>query len=253
MTRYSLALAALAACLFSSHAATAWAQAADQIEPYTGPPVYLEETTESVPASVVGNTVDRVKYDNDQLRIERGLTKYSDNSMVSNGPYREFYRDGQQFVDGQFSNGDPVGEWTYWHPNGQLAKKVTYQQGQPDGQIEARRADGTLESRRSFAAGKRNGVWETYADDGETRLTEAAYEAGKPAGVWKWWYANGSPQREMPFVEGKADGLATEWAESGAKRAEISFSNGKRHGLSTQWTADGREIKQQYAEGKPVE
>ncbi|TWT38154.1 MORN repeat variant [Posidoniimonas corsicana] len=245
---------ALAVLLSVGAAGVAWSQEkpSAKIEPYTGPAVYLEESSESVPATVVGSDVQTTKYDNGKVRIERGLTKYSDNSLVSNGVYREFYPNGQQFVDGQYNSGDPAGEWSYWHPNGQLAKKVTYEQGKPTGTIELHREDGTLEARRSFAAGKRDGVWENFAADGETRLAEYAYAEGVPTGTWKWWYESGKPQRELSYQDGKTEGIATEWAEDGSKRAEVPFRDGKRHGVATQWTADGREISQKYEDGKPV-
>lgn len=254
MTRYSFAPSFLALVCSCCVAGVAWSQGRSdtEIRPYTGPPVYLEENSDAVPAAVVGSDVQTTKYDNGKTRIERGLTKYSDNSLVSNGVYREFYESGQQFVDGQYVDGDPTGEWTYWHPNGELAKKVTYEQGQPNGTIEAFRADGTLEARRNFKIGKRDGVWEDFAADGKTRLAEYSYSENEPTGTWKWWYESGEPQRELSYQDGKAEGIATEWAEDGSKRAEVPFRDGKRHGVATQWTADGREISQKYEDGKPV-
>ncbi|TWT74572.1 MORN repeat variant [Posidoniimonas polymericola] len=250
--RFDSPVLAVLCCL--SAAGVAWSQGSSdlKIKAYDGPAIYLEESADEVPAQVVGNSVQRDTYDNGKPKIERGLTKYSDNSLVSNGIYREYYRDGQQFVDGQFVDGQPTGEWTYWRPNGELAKKVTFQDGLPDGQVEVHRADGTLEARRSFKLGKRDGTWETYADNGETLITEHAYTEGVRSGTWKWWYENGNPMREASFDNGVMTGVAVEWAEDGSKRAEIPFREGKRHGVAKQWTADGREIAQTYEDGKPV-
>jgi antitoxin component YwqK of YwqJK toxin-antitoxin module len=223
-----------------------------KIEPYTGEPIYLESPPAPVPAKEVENSVKTEKYDNGKVWIERGVTRFSDNSLVSNGVYKEFYRDGQQFVEGQFTDGVPTGEWTYWRPNGQVAKKVTHKQGQPDGQVELLREDGTLAARKEFQLGKRNGQWETFDATGEKPLTEEHYAGGKPDGTWKWWYESGQLMRQTTFVDGKIDGEAAEWAEDGTQRAVANFKAGKRQGLSTQWMADGQKVEQMYDEGKPV-
>lgn len=251
MPRLFSASVLLAISLLSTSAARA--QSVDvKIEPYTGPPIYLPKAGESVPATEVESSVKKEDYKNGKVWIERGLTRFSDNSFVSDGVYREFYPDGQQFVEGEYDHGEPIGQWTYWRPTGQIAKKVTYKNGQPDGLIELFRADGTLEARKNFAEGKRDGEWETFAEDGQTRLTHHEYRQGTPTGDWKWWYENGQLQRESSFVDGKMNGVAQEWAEDGAKRAEVEFKEGKRHGLSKQWTPDGREVQQQYENGVPV-
>lgn len=254
MTRHWFGSPVLAVLCCLSLSGVAWSQGSSdlKIEAYDGPPIYLEENSEVVPATVVGNTVQRDSYDNGKPKVERGLTKYSDNTLVSNGVYREYYQDGQQFVDGQFVDGAPTGEWTYWRPNGQLAKKVTYDRGRPDGQVEVRRADGTLEARRSYKLGKRDGLWELYAEDGETRIAEEPYTDGVRNGTSKSWFKNGNPLREITFVDGVVNGVALEWAEDGSKRGEVPFRDGKRHGVAKQWTADGREITQTYEDGKPV-
>lgn len=223
-----------------------------KIKPYTGEAIFLDDVPSAVPAARVNNSVKTQNYDNGKVWIERGLTKYSDNSFVSDGVYREFYRDGQQFVEGQYREGEPVGEWTYWHPNGTECKKVAYKAGQPDGTVEYHSLEGVLEARRNFAVGKRAGKWESFDPTGEQLLVEQHYQDSQPVGVWKWWYKNGQLQREAPFEGGKMHGLVKEWKDDGTPRAEANFQEGKRHGLSTQWMLDGRKVEQNYEEGKPV-
>lgn len=223
------------------------------IKPYDGPPIYLDEPADSVPPQPVDTTVTTQTYEDGSTQIERGVTRYSDDTLENHGVYREFYEDGQQFVDGRYDKGKPVGEWTFWRPNGQVAKKVTYKNGTPDGAVELRRADGTLKAKRSYSEGLRHGVWQLYAEDGEQLLREYQYKNGEGDGLWKWWYPSGELLRETPFSNGLVDGVATEYAQDGTKRAEVPFKEGKRHGVATQWLADGRKVQQRYEMGKPVE
>src|SRR3972149_1007078 len=114
------------------------------------------------PPAFVAKQVVSDKYENGQLRIEREIAKYSDNSYRAEGFHREYYSDGQMFLSGQYRNGQRDGEWTYWHPNGTVCRKVTFKNGLPDGSWEVHRADETLSAKRGYNSGKRGGTWGVY-------------------------------------------------------------------------------------------
>ena len=158
------------------------------IEPYTGPPIFLPEGDPPVPPRFVENTTVIDYHDPEtkaKPKVERQIAKYSDGSVKNSGPYREYYGDGQLFVEGAFDDGKASGEWTYYHPSGELAKVVTYVDGDPDGPVEVMREDGTLEAQREYAAGKRQGVWRAYDETGQQLLREEHYVDGKADGVWQ--------------------------------------------------------------------
>lgn len=248
-----LAAVTFSAALVISHVAFAQSPSTStKIEAYDGPPIYLDSPPDPVPATRVTHKVSQHKYDNDQVWIEQGIILMSDDTFASHGVYREFYRDGQQFVDGQYAEGKPAGEWTYWHPNGQLAKKVTYRDGKPDGVVEVFREDGTLKERKSYSAGARDGQWQNFYKDGETTSGEGTYAAGKEDGVWKSWYENGQLHTEISFQDGKMNGVASEWFKDGSPKASINFRDGKRHGMATQWSSDGEKVEINYEEGRPA-
>lgn len=225
------------------------------IEPYTGPPIYLPEPVEPPPAKRVESKSVTDYYDpetKEKARIVRTVVRFSDDSIKSDGEYKEFYRDGQLFVEGQYNLGMRSGEWKYYHSDGSEAKTVIYKDGQVDGAFEVRRADGTLKAKREFSNGKRNGDWVIYADSGEQPLIESHYKDGQPNGVWQVWYSDGTQRRQIPFADGKQNGTLIEWDEEGNKRAEVSFSEGVRDGVARAWAKDGRVIEQTYSEGKLV-
>ena len=224
-----------------------------KIEPYTGPAVFLAEPEEAPDPRFVENRVSKETYEDGTVRVERSVSRYSDDSFVSEGPYSEYYQSGQLFVEGTYRNGAPNGEWTYYHPSGEIAKRVTFKAGQPEGVVESRRPDGTLIARREYLGGKRHGEWKNYAENGEQLRLESSYKAGVPDGVWKTWFPNGQLRRDMTFKEGRRDGVTKEWYESGAKRAEVSFSAGLRDGPSIRWTADGKKTEQVFRGGKLVD
>jgi len=223
------------------------------IEPYTGPPIYLPEGEAPPAPTEVENRIVKENFPGtEKPRFERGIVRYSDDTIVSDGPHKEFFSSGELYVEGAFDNGKAIGKWVFHHPNGKVAKEVTYKDGRPDGEVKLYSEEGKLIARREYAAGLRTGVWDTYSDDGEQKLREENYKDGKADGPFRTWYTNGQLRQETTFVAGKLEGAATEWTRVGDKRAEVSFKNGLKDGMSKLWQADGKVIEQNFAEGKPV-
>jgi antitoxin component YwqK of YwqJK toxin-antitoxin module len=222
-----------------------------KIQPYTGPPIYLDEPEQVAEPTIVDHKKIEDKYeDTGKLRTEREIAYFSDNHIEADGIYREYYPNGQVFVEGKFERGRQEGEWTYYFDNGKTNRKATFKDGQPDGPREIFRADGTLAAKRGFKDGRRDGDWISYDKTGKKPLREEHYVAGKKDGVWKVWYPSGKLKQQISLKDDKRHGTSIEWDENGEKRAEINFVEDKLHGPSTRWFADGRKIVQQYNEGR---
>ena len=77
-----------------------------KIEPYTGPPIYLEEPEQIAKPQIVTRENLPEKYDdNKTIRVEREVAHYSDNNFAADGKYREYYPTGKPFIEGQFKAG----------------------------------------------------------------------------------------------------------------------------------------------------
>lgn len=192
--------------------------------------VYLDEPEVNPPARESRRQKVEDKYDNGQVRFERNVSILSDDTYVNDGPYLEYYPDGQKFCEGNYVKGVMEGEWNYWHPNGELCKTITLKKGKPDGAYEVRRADGTLEGKQSFKNGIRDGEWVTYYSDGKTPKVKANIVDGKVEGERTTYYENGQLRQQSQFKAGQLDGMMTEFDESGKKIAEATFKDGKVQG-----------------------
>jgi antitoxin component YwqK of YwqJK toxin-antitoxin module len=223
-----------------------------KIQPYTGPPIFLDEREQVVAPTLVTTRIETETYKDGKTRIEREISLFSDNHYEANGRYREFYPNGQVFVEGQYNRGRQDGEWTYYYDNGKLNRKATFNNGKPEGPREIFRADGTLMAKRNFAEGQRDGEWVTYDPTGKNPVAEEHYNKGKQDGVWKFWYANGKQRQQLNFKEGVPHGVAIDWDDKGQKRFERTFVDGKLHGTATRWLPDGRKIVQEFDQGKLV-
>lgn len=194
-------------------------------------PVYLDEPTEEPPPSVVTHRKAQGKYENGQLRMEREEAILSDDTVVSDGIYIEYYPDGQKFCEGKYDNGVITGEWQYWHPNGQLCKSIEFKGGKPEGKIEVYREDGTLEGVQQFKNGVRNGEWVSYYDDGKTPKIKVPIEDGKIVGERTTYYPDGTLRQSATFDAGLVDGVVIEYDESGKKVGEAIFEKGQRKAI----------------------
>jgi antitoxin component YwqK of YwqJK toxin-antitoxin module len=226
---------------------------ATTIEHYTGPPIFLDQPEAPPPASLVEKRVDSEKYpDGKTIRYERQVARYSDDHFEADGFYREFYPNGQKFVEGQYKNGRQEGTWTYYYNNGQLQRTVTYSNGQPNGSWEVHNVEGAVVAKRGFKDGKRDGTWVVFDDSGKQQLREEVYDNGKANGTWKVWFPSGQLKTQIGITNGVRDGVYAEWDEKGKQRYALNFADGKLDGTATLWGADGQKVVQVYDHGKLV-
>jgi antitoxin component YwqK of YwqJK toxin-antitoxin module len=223
------------------------------VKPYTGPPIFLDEVEQVAEPTIIRRVTDTSeKFKDGKVRIERQIAEFSDNHIEADGSYKEYYPNGQLFVEGQYKRGRQHGEWTYYFDSGKLNRKATFKEGKPDGPRDVFRADGTLSAKRGFADGLRDGDWITYDATGKNPTAEEHYDKGKATGVWKYWHPNGKQSRQISIKDGKRHGVTTEWDDKGEKRFEGNFVEDKPHGTSTRWFPDGRKIVQEYDNGKLI-
>jgi antitoxin component YwqK of YwqJK toxin-antitoxin module len=220
-----------------------------KIEPYKGPPIFLDEP-EKVAVAPTIVTKETIKEKLGDGRVEREVAHYSDNSYGAEGSYKEFHPNDKVFIEGQYRNGRQDGEWKYYFDNGQVNRKATYKDGKPNGSWEINRADGTLQAKRGFKDGLRDGEWITYDVTGKKPISEEHYVAGAEDGVWKVFYPNGQPKMQISFKTGKRHGTTANFDEKGQKIQEEEYADGKLNGTATRWYSDGRKVVQTYEAGK---
>ncbi|MAT70965.1 MAG: hypothetical protein CMJ58_15745 [Planctomycetaceae bacterium] len=193
-------------------------------------PVYLEEPRPEPPPKEVRKVTLPEKYEDGTLRVEREVIQMSDNTVVNDGTFTEYYHDGQKFAEGTFAKGVHNGEWTFWHPNGQVCKTVVFNDGLPNGEWDVFGPDGKKQAHKVYANGKRQGQWIIYHKDGETPRIEQTYVDGQLDGARNMYHMNGKIFQRADYKNGKLDGKVVEWDASGRKVAEVEFKDGVRQG-----------------------
>jgi len=188
--------------------------------------IYLEEPEAEPPAKLSRRRTLKEVYKDKTPRAERQVAQFSDDTIVNDGTYVEFYRDGKKYVEGNYKMGVFDGKWQYWYPNGQLCKAITFVNGKPNGQWEVFDEAGKRTARKSYQNGKRHGPWKTYYPGGEQVKFEMQYEQGVVTGKRIAYHKNGQKSQEATFKGNKREGPLVEWYENGEKSAEAVFQAG---------------------------
>ena len=120
----------------------------------------------------------------------------------------------QMYVSGTLNDDSVhIGNWTWWHPNGQV-----FRQGKYDNQ------------------GRKVGVWRTFYNDG-TKHEETVMSG---SGTSRTWYANGAKQSEVSVVDGKKQGMFVSWYPNGKQKDEVPYVDGVREGKTHEWHENGK-------------
>ena len=76
--------------------------------------------------------------------------------------------------------------------------------------------------------------------NGRPRLAGSYDAAGLRVGVWRFWFEDGRPWRELDFLGGVREGAAREWHPNGTQAAEGSYVAGRRDGRWRFWDERGQ-------------
>lgn len=122
----------------------------------------------------------------------------------------------------------PYGEWTYYYRrSGLLLGKGTYS-----------------------TAGKTDGVWTYYFENGNMK-ERTNYKNGLKEGASEFWWSNGEKRSAYNYKMDKLDGEYEGYKFSGAKDIEGSFKNGLLNGPCTLYYANDKErFSVTYLNGK---
>jgi len=73
---------------------------------------------------------------------------------------------------------------------------------------------------------------------------EKEWDHGKPAGLWRSWYANGRMRSELFYAGPEEERPMTFWFENGQRHMQGPAKNGQRCGHWKVWLADGTLVEE---------
>ena len=163
----------------------------------------------------LGSTSEAIDYDKD-IVIRNGLyfKKITDIPLTGSvsgiksgnlidgkreGPWREYWDNGQLADKEFFKNGVRTGVWEGYWENGQLWNLGVYQNGLRDGVWAFYYSDGTVWSKGTFKMGKRTGFWVEYFKNGKL-WNKGSYKDGEREGLWVEYNDHGGYLKEESIL-----------------------------------------------------
>ena len=109
---------------------------------------------------------------------------------------------------GKFYEGRKKGSWEYYNENGQLTKKVNYNEGKEESLIETIHYynSGGPESKGNFLRGEKDGLWKYYDDDGEL-ISKLTWKNGKKDFLEEFYDEDGKLRSKGYYKNGLKDGF----------------------------------------------
>ncbi|MCI2965428.1 MULTISPECIES: toxin-antitoxin system YwqK family antitoxin [Shewanella] len=153
--------------------------------------------------------------------------------------FETFFENGQLSWREQFNpQGLIYGIRQEWHPNGQLALQLNFDNGLAQGNREKWYANGQLEAKIPFEQGKEQGMAYWYHDNGQLSL-EMYLEKGLREGLFKSYYKSGVLSAEGQYKNNLSVAPFIEYYENQQVQMYLPHTQGNRDGTARWFYQDG--------------
>ncbi len=184
-----------------------------------------------------------------------------DDEGVKDGPWKEYYEEGELRAEGSYNQGKRVGKWKFYHQNGSVEQDGNYNnQGNPEGAWKWYFENGNVERDEAYRNGLTDGPYTEYDENGKVVVQgeyvdgleegfwkfqygdtreEGTFKGGKRNGEWKTYYDNGELSFVGSFIDDNPNGRHIWFYPDGKKRDQGEFLMGMRTGDWVQYDKDG--------------
>ncbi|MCB9261552.1 MAG: hypothetical protein H6607_04190 [Flavobacteriales bacterium] len=131
-----------------------------------------------------------------------------------NGVLERKYQNGQIEFKGQYVNGEPSGEFVWYHPNGKMATTGMYVGGSRHGEWKWFYENGVQKSAINYFYGDRNGEATWYHEDGTLEI-KSNYVNGDREGEYTRYFWNGKLREQCFYKDGFLHGVCRYYAPTG--------------------------------------
>jgi antitoxin component YwqK of YwqJK toxin-antitoxin module len=145
------------------------------------------------------------------------------------GLWKKYEKEKLEYV-GQFTNGIPYGEFTYYHPDGKVKSITNFYNGTEKVQTTLFHLNGQKAAEGMFLSQQKNGTWNYYSNGGVLIATEN-YKKGVKHGAFKTYSAEtGLLIEECFYIDGLLHGEMRSYYDKDNVCAVIPYISDKRNG-----------------------
>ena len=149
------------------------------------------------------------------------------------GPHITYYDNGQIETIGQHKNGERVGQWKDFYPNGNLREEYSFTNDNKNKETKCYFKNGSL----SFELSKIDGLYlqKKYYESGELR-----FENQLENGYFKEYYKNGIIKTSSNYRDWQLHGKWIKYFQNGSVEWEVEYYNGLKHGFYKQFHSNNQ-------------
>jgi antitoxin component YwqK of YwqJK toxin-antitoxin module len=162
----------------------------------------------------------------------------TDANGLRQGKWQKKYPNGRLMYEGEFKDGEPVGNWTRYHTGGQVKAKIEYDEKSDSAFVQLFDNRGKKIAQGAYIDEKKEGKWTFFSEN--VKFSEEHYVNDKKHGISRKFYPTGEVMEEAEWENGRQEGKYQVFFKNGKPYMQCKFSNGKRNGLCLSYFKNGR-------------
>jgi antitoxin component YwqK of YwqJK toxin-antitoxin module len=163
------------------------------------------------------------------------------NQIDANGQRQGFWTkeqpNGKLLYEGNFRDGQPVGEWKRYHEGGQIKAKINYRENSDSAFAQLFDVFGKKVAEGNYINEIKEGKWIIFSEN--RKVAEENYHSGLLDGLSRKYYDTGELLEETEWEEGKQEGNYRVFFKSGKPYLQCKMSNNQRNGLCISYFENG--------------
>lgn len=175
------------------------------------------------------------------------ISAQSDNDTINQtdqdgnktGYWKKINDEGLLLYEGQFDHGIPIGEFTYFYPDGIVKARTVFSDEGIHAATTTYHHSGEIMSEGLYIKQEKDSLWRYYDNTG-TLLKEEFYRNQEKSGTWKTFYENGQVAELTSWENGKQQGPWEQYFSDGLMKASGNFVDDEKQGPFDYYYPNGR-------------
>jgi len=162
----------------------------------------------------------------------------TDSNGLRQGLWKKQQANGRLIYEGNFKNGNPVGEWKRYHGGGQVKAIITYKTESDSAFTQLFDKFRKKVAEGNYVNQKKEGNWVYFS--GNRKIAEEQFLGGVKNGTSFKYYDTGELMEQVDWIEGKQDGRYQIFYKNGQAYLQCKIKQNNRHGLCLIHTQNGK-------------
>lgn len=162
-----------------------------------------------------------------------------DDAGKKQGYWKKYGENGMIVYEGRFRDDLPVGEFTYYYPDGTTKARSAFSDAGHRARTVTYHYNGKVMSEGYYFDQQKDSTWR-YFDNSGTLLKEETYRNNMKNGVWRSYYEDGQVAEEVHWADDRKQGPWVQYFPDGTRKLESNYTNDEQEGPIVHYHPSGR-------------